>query len=528
MCDPRAVNATGGDGPGNALPWWRRFDLLPLAWLLITVVAWSARGFSSGLNRDAAFYVYAGQQIAAGNAPYEEVMNRAGPYANLLPALGIELGRLFGTSDAMGARLLFFALVALTPAVTYLTARDMFRSRLAGCAAAATLLGFLVLAKIATLGPESKVAMMAGLSVTLLLLVRRRWLLAGIATGLVTLTWQPVFVAIAPAAAVLLLLSGGRLRDRAISALWYGLGGLATLAVTVAGFALAGATEAFVEGFWTANAEHTTQLAAIERPGKVVAHLQTTFGWGFWLLPGGSLAALALGIDSWRLRRAAPRQAAGQAMLAVSCLGGLVWTIWFAFDRSPDTLLLLPAAALGVGGVVGVLAHLVRRAGSPLPRRVLVGVVAAWTVVCAVTAFQNTFSLRSDKLHEQQVSSDAVFDNLPADATVFSVEVTPPLALSARKSISRFVIFEHGMLGFIDAETPGGVQGYIDGIIEAAPDVVLIPNDERRNFTKGLLRRYVRVGYGPTWRVFLREDLDPGTQSRVADALVEVRLPLTS
>ena len=140
MCDPQPVNATGDGERGAPLPWWRRFDLLPLAWLLVTIVAWGGRGFAAALNRDAALYLYAGQQIAAGNAPYVEVMNRAGPLANILPGLGVELGRLLGTSDAMGARLLYYALFARTPALTYLPVRDLVPSRLAGCAAATSLL----------------------------------------------------------------------------------------------------------------------------------------------------------------------------------------------------------------------------------------------------------------------------------------------------------------------------------------------------------------------------------------------------
>lgn len=508
------------------MPWWRRFDLLPLAWLLVTIVAWGGRGFAAALNRDAALYLYAGQQIAAGNAPYVEVMNRAGPLANLLPGVGVELGRLLGTSDAMGARLLYFALFAITPALTYLTGRDLFRSRLAGCAAATSLLGFLVLAHMATRGPESKMAMMAGLCVTLLLLVRRRWLLAGIATGVVTLTWQPVFFALAPAAGVLVLLSGGPRRDRLIAALRYGGGGLITFAITVCGFALAGATEEFVEGFWSANAGYTNQAGALERPRRVWEGLQLAYGWGFWLLVGGSLAALALGVAAWWLRRIDRQRAAGQAMLAVACLGGLVWTGWFAFDRAPDSVLLLPAAALGVGGVVGVLAHLARRAGSPHPRRLLAGAIAAWVVITVVTTALHTIGLRSDGLHEQQASSDAVFDNLPADTTVFSFEVPHPLALSHRKSISRFVLFDHGMIDFIDAKTPGGTWAYVDGLIEAEPDVVLVPAGTRVDLLQRMLPPYVRVGHGPGWKVFLREDLGPETLSQVADALVAARLEL--
>ncbi|MGH3347907.1 MAG: ArnT family glycosyltransferase [Nocardioides sp.] len=520
------MNEKGDGGGPSAPPWWRRLDPLALAWLVVTVVVWGSRGFSGGLYRDAALYVYAGQQVAAGNAPYVEVMNRAGPLANLLPGLGVELGRLVGISDTLGARLVFFALVALTPALSYLTARDLLRSRLAGCAAAATMLGFLVIAKLAANGPESKLAMVAGLSITLAVLAQRRWFLAGIATGCATLVWQPVFFALGPAAAVLLLLNGGGWRERAISALRYAAGGLLTLLVTVAGFALAGAMEEFVEGFWTANAEYTEQAPGITRLGPVSVFLRSAYGWGFWLLVMGTLAALALGVAAWWLRRNDPRRAAGQVMLAVSTLGSLAWSA-YAFNRAPDSMFHLPAAALGIGGIVGTLAHLVRRADSLLPRRLLVGAVAVLTVACTVTVLQENISRRSDKLAHQRAASKVVFDNLPADATVFSLEVPEALALGERKSISRFVLFGHGMIDFVAAETPGGEEGYINGLIEAAPDVVLTPNGKRHRVVRTLLDSYVRVGYGPGWRVFLRGDIDSETRTRIADGLVAVRREFT-
>ncbi len=521
MSDPGVVKEN------LTLPWWRRIDLLPLMWLVLTVLVWGARGFTDRLNRDAAFYVYAGQQVADGHPPYVEVMNRAGPFANLLPGLGVELGRLFGTTDAMGARLLFFGLAVITPPIMYLAARDMQGSRLAGCAAATTMLGFGVIARLSTIGPESKVAMVTGLSITLLLLVRRRWLSAGIATGVVTLTWQPVLFSLAPAAAVLLLLAGGTARQRASSALRYGVGGLLTLGVTVGGFALAGATEEFVQGFWTANAKYTKQPAALDRPWRVWEHLQVTFGWTLWLLVLGSLAAMVMGLTAWGLRRTAPKRAADQAMLGVACLAGLVWVGWFAFDRAPDTMPLLPAAALGVGGIFGKVAHLVRRARTPSPRRLLVAGVGAWMTTTIVLTSVHTFGLRSQSLATQQAASDAIFDNLPEEATVFSFEVPQPLALSQRKSISRFVLFDHGMLDFIDAVEPGGLTGYVEGLIDAEPDILLIAHDTPAKVLRPLRRHYVRVGYGPTWKVFLREDIDAETQQSVSDALVESRLPFT-
>lgn len=139
----------------------------------------------------------------------------------------------------------------------------------------------------------------------------------------------------------------------------------------------------------------------------------------------------------------------------------------------------------------------------------------------------HTFGLRSQSLATQQAASDAIFDNLPEEATVFSFEVPQPLALSQRKSISRFVLFDHGMLDFIDAVEPGGLTGYVEGLIDAEPDILLIAHDTPAKVLRPLRRHYVRVGYGPTWKVFLREDIDAETQQSVSDALVESRLPFT-
>lgn len=72
----------------TSVPWWRRVDPGVGLWLLATLVVWGAHGFQDGLSRDAALYVYAGQEVADGQAPYVGVLNRAGPLAHLLPGLG--------------------------------------------------------------------------------------------------------------------------------------------------------------------------------------------------------------------------------------------------------------------------------------------------------------------------------------------------------------------------------------------------------------------------------------------------------
>ncbi len=248
--------------------WWRRVDPGVLLWLLAALVVWGAHGFEDGLSRDAALYVYAGQEVADGEAPYVGVLNRAGPLAHLLPGLGVELGRLVGVGDVVGARMVFFLLVVATPALVYVLARDVWGSRLAASVAAATLLAFPGLALIATDGPQSKQPMMLGLLVALLLLVRHRWLAAGLVTGLATLTWQPVLVVLVPAALVVAACMPGERRDQLAGVARFLAGGGLALAASVAYFMQAGAFDAFVEGFWGVNAGYTDQQGLAEGPGE--------------------------------------------------------------------------------------------------------------------------------------------------------------------------------------------------------------------------------------------------------------------
>lgn len=482
-------------------PWWRRVDPAVPAWLLGALVVWGVRGFQDGLSRDSALYVYAGQLIADGGAPYVGVLNRAGPLAQLLPGLGVELGRFAGLGDVVGVRAAFFLLVAATPALTYVLTRDVFGSRLAGSVAAATLLAFPGLALSATDGPQSKQPMMLGLLVVLVLLSRRRWLAAGVVTALATLTWQPVVVVLLAAAVAMILGSPGDRRSRLADLARFLAGGALVLAVTLGYFLLNGALAAFVEGFWTINAGYTAQQGVVAMPERAWVAVTAWLGWTTGLFLAGGLLSVVLGALALRRRASG----AAVAALGAASLAGIAWSA-LAFNGAPDSMLLLPLAATGVGGGA---AFVIDR----VPRRTLLAVaVAGWGAVALATTAHVTLTDRTTELTAARLDAEAPFATLPADATVFAFNAPQPLALTGHESISRYLLFGEGMKQYVASESDDGIRGYVDRLREARPTLIVTPDRGLGGFLRPFARDYVEIDGGTGWRAWLREE--PMEQTR--------------
>ncbi len=471
-------------------------------WLLAAAVVWGVRGFQDDLGRDQALYVLAGQAVADGAPPYVEVMNRSGPLAALLPGGAIALGRLVGLDDVVAARVLFLVLLVLAPALVYMLARDVFGSRLAGSAAAATLLAFRGLAVSATDGPQSKQAMLVLLVVALLLLTRRRWLWAGVATGLATLSWQPVVIVLVVVALVLALLpSGDDVRQRLKGLFHFGVGGALALGVTVAYFLARGSLTPFVEGFWGINARYTEQQGLAARPLDGWNYVTEWFGWTVVLLFAGLLLSVALGLRG-AIRRSG--RDADVAALGAGTLAGLGWSM-IAFNGAPDSLVVLPMAAIGVGGGVALVGELLpERWQRPL------GVVVVGGVVLALVATLHlTWTSREQLLAAERADAEAVFAGQPDDATVFVFYAPQPLALTGRKSISRFVLFGEGMKDYVASQWDDGFDGFVAWVREEQPDVIIVTERGLVGSLRPLSRDYVEVGGTDGYRAYVPADEAP-------------------
>ena len=488
----------------TGVDWWA-----PLC-AAVAVVVYATHGLGGPLTRDLGVYAYAGQQVADGVAPYLGILNRCGPLAHLIPGAGVAAARLVGGDDVVGVRVLFLLLAAASVAATYLLGRDLFRTRLAGLAAAAALLCFEGFIRLAAGGPREKSAMVLFLVVALLAVVHRRWTAAGFFVALGALTWQPVVpAALAGAvAAALVGLSSGRLRALAGIA----VGGLVPAALTVGAYAAMGELQVFLDDFLLINARYTTQRGFLANPGASWRRLVEGYGASLTVLVVGVVALLVL--TAVALGRRASRRDPGTAGLVAAGVALVVATLWTlrAYNNWPDAFLFLPLAALGIGGLA---AELRRR----LPVRAAVVVTVAWALVATSLAIGYSLTTRNDHLSRQRASVAAALAVVP-DARMLSIEAPEALVLAGRRNPSRIQLFGAGLLRYLDDTWPGGAAGYGRWVTDESRPQLIAMGRQRGLWLRPQLRNsYAPVGRGPTWVWYLRSDVPEDTRRELHRAL---------
>jgi hypothetical protein len=485
---------------------WRRWDLWALGAGVAAVLLFSLHGFDRDLGRDTGLYAYAGQRVVEGEPPYVGVLNRAGPLAHLLPAVGVGIARLGGFDDLTTVRVFFLLLGAATVGVGYLLGRDAFRSRGAGAVVAAAMLSWHGFGAATTSGPSEKTVMVLFVLIALWATARRRWATAGVFVGLATLTLQTAFFVAAVAG--LVAASGEPGRARRVAVLRFGAGGLASLLAFVAYFALVGALGEFLDGFVLINAEYTEGAPIVNKLGRTWEHLTIGFGVSLPWLFAGLAAVLVLPLLSLRdgRRRSARAQEAPTMLLvafAAATLSGLGWAFFRDFDSWPDAFVMLPMAALGLGGA----ADLALRRSSARTGAVLVAVVVA---VAVTSALASTARERPAHLDEQRRSVAAARSGLPG-ATIVSIEAPQALVLAQQRNPSRHQMFSAGLSDYIDDTWPGGLRGYRDWVVgRERPELVAVGSMERR-WIRRLRPDYTVVGEAPTWSWMARTSLGEDT-----------------
>lgn len=482
--------------------WLRSVDPLVPVVALTGLVVYALHGFEGTLTRDLALYSYAGQQVAEGVPPYLGVMNRAGPLAHAIPGLGVTVGRLVGLDDVLALRMFFCLVAAACLAAVYLLGRDLFASRTVGVVTAATFVTFTGFIHYASNGPREKTPMTLFVVVALWAATRRRWFTAGLFVSLATLCLQIAFFASAAAvfAAVLLLAHGTRIR--ALGAVV--LGGTVPVAALAVWFALAGSLRSSVEGFVLINARYTEPDPLIAYLEPIWLDMREAYGASTWLLIGG-LAALL--VRSLAVVRRSSRDADPAlpplAALSVGVVAGLLWNLR-DYDAWPDLFPVLPLAAVGIGAAFDL-----------LRRRVPVRTAAVAATVAAVLATTYAgywaFSTRSDALLAQRRAVAEVLAQLPADATITSIEAPQPLVLTRRTNPTRHQMFRTGLQYYLDDTWPGGLDGFRRDVIDRQPDLIAFGDGVTARWRAFFDQEYVHVGDAPDWSWYARRSLDEST-----------------
>ncbi|MEJ7796178.1 MAG: glycosyltransferase family 39 protein [Nocardioides sp.] len=476
---------------GKALTWppvarVRRLDWWGPTLALVGIVIFLLHGFGGLLTRDLALYAYGGQQFAEGVPPYVGVLNRAGPLAHMVPGFGAMIARVLGTDDLLTMRVLMMALSVVAVWLTYLLGRDAFRSRLAGVAAAVTLLTFQGFVTYATGGPREKTTMMLLVVCVLLAVVHRRWAWAGAAVALATLTWQPAFVVgtIAVVAAVLVGLPG---RKKIVGLLWFTVGGVLATAAMISYFVAVDELDAFFEGFLFLNATSTRQMGLIEYLGYAPAALAGGFGWSWGLILGGLLATVVLAVRAWR--GGEREEPAGAALIATGAatLAYLVWSL-YVFNGWADAVVVLPLAALGLGG-------LLHMAASWFDAATATRIVAAYAVVALVATGVDTWLTRPDELGPMRAETEAMLAAAGPRVTVLSVGAPQPLVFGQLKNPLQHQMFIGGLGEYLDETWPGGLEAMAAVARRDKPTYITMDHPEWYGWLRPvLLEHYREIG----------------------------------
>lgn len=450
-------------------PWG---PVLAVAGLVVFVLG----GFEGRLVRDVALYTYSAQQFADGVPPYVAVLNRAGPLAHLVPGLGVLAGRAFGIDDLLAARLSGLVVSVAVVWVAYLVGRDLLRSRAAGALVAAAFPTFLMFTRYATAGPREKSTMVLFILLALWALTHRRWVLAGGAVALATLSLQTgFFPSIAAVGVAAALVPGFRAKVEALARV--ALGGIVVTACFVGYFAAVGALPEFYEGFFAVNAGYTDQRGLVTTLTVAAPEaLEKGLAWGYPVLVTGLLWTLvAAALRLRRLDRGSPIDV-GVVAVAAGTLAGVAWA-FEAFQAAPDAFPLLPFAAVGAAGLVQAL---VRRLPRRWPGTALVALAALTLVAAGITTWQD----RSTVLRAQERQTDRVFRLLGPDTTLLSVGAAQPLVFRGLRNPIRDQMFVAGLDDYIRETRPGGLDGVADRIREIRP--TLITTDRRELYQRWL------------------------------------------
>ena len=480
----------------------------PVVWLvgLIALIVYALHGFDGVLSRDLGVYAYGAQGVIDGLPPYVGILNRAGPLAHLIPAIGVAIARLLSMDDLFAMRLTYMAISAGCVCVVYALGRRILGSRWAGLVAAAVFLSFYGFIEMATYGPREKTPMVLFMALMLLAIAHRGWFAAGVCASLAVLTWQPAALPAAIALAVPLLGLHGPSRRRAFTLLFGG--GVLPLVVTAAYFASMGALAEFADGFLLLNYRYTPATPFAETALQGWRSLQRGYGVTLWLMLVG-IAALVTATVA-RVRGLGWTGAMNTPLVVTGCAGvaAVLWTL-YDIDGWPDAFIVLPFAAIGVAWALDAIGA----RGTSSQR----GAVLALFLV-AELALATTYSVsrRDTDLVAQRASVAHIIGQLPPDATILSLQAPQALVLSGRTNPFRHQMISGGLDSYIDDTWPGGFHGFVQAIGRERPSAIVwgglfrggLRDDAWDAALRELLRtEYQRVDATPGWVWYVRTPL---------------------
>ena len=490
----------------------RRGALLGLLFALVVAVALFTRfSIDDHLSRDEAIFMYGGQQFVAGVPYYVSIFDAKTPLSPMIAGAGVEVSKVLGGSDVHAARVVFFLFACAAVMAVYLLALWLWGSVLAGVVSAAAFVSYKGFAIDALGGPDAKTPGVAFAAASMVLLVRRRWLSAGVMSALAFLCWQPLGIYMVVAVIAALVSAGDRRRACARS--------LVGVAIPVAGmfgyYWIAGALSDFIDAAFRFPLEGVKRVHTTV--GERVSHIGTVVGDSYpalhgWLVWSGLVALIVLAALAIWQGRAAWRSVLSHPLISIVIASFVPLAAFTLSDvqNYPDLYPSLPYAALGLGGAAAVLVRCVRsrRAARAVATIGLTGAV----VLCGFTWVAYSRA-RPDGvgLMIQRARADALTRILGARGTLYAIGDPVPLVLTHRRNPSRYIYLRSGVLQWMLAHTPGRYAGWRAQLLARDPSVIVVHDFTWRGphllaFDRFLGSRYETRWLG-AWQVLVKAPL---------------------
>ena len=479
----------------------RRFDPWVVVVAAVALGTYLLHGFQGLFSRDLGVYAYGARQVLAGQPPYVGIVNRAGPLAHLLPVPGIVAARLVGQDELLGMRVWYMVLAVACVVLTYVVGRQLFGSRAAGLAAAATMLSFQGFIDLATTGPREKTPMVLFIVCAIWALSHRRWLWTGVSISLATLTLQTAFFPLLVAVVVAVLLGGSphKLRDLGR----FAVGGAIPVAVLVVYFAAYGAVSDLADGFFLLNLRYSTGTPFTSNISPRWESIRAGYGASLWLLFGGLALVLVVTVlrVADRSRRRDPVTVTIVA-LAVATVGSVLW-FEVDFDSYLDSFTLLPLAALGIAAGI---AELELRAS----RRTALVVASLAVVLPTLLAVHYSVTVHDTRLQHQRAAMTAMLAEVPG-AHLWSLGTPEYLVLAKQANPTRYQLLQGGLDRHLADTWPGGRDAFVAWNLARQPDLIPVSALEMEfgQWKPVLEPDYVKVGVTPGAVWFARRSLGP-------------------
>jgi hypothetical protein len=443
-------------------------------------------------------YFFISERVASGHPPYTSQFDAKNSLGMLLWGLAIRIGRIFGVSDVMSARVLSLLVIGASAGAAWLVAYRLTGSRRAGLFSALAFFSFPGYIALSAMGCRPK---SFGILFTLLTIdaaSRRKPFRAGFCASLAFLCWQPELLLLG-ALLLSFFLGERRWRDTGYAL----LGAILPIVLYESYFILTGTLPQQIEQAFLYPARYMrTEFTGLLRPLRKLARLWVR-GFGiFNVLPFAFFYGL---VSLWRdtIRR---RGGFGDFLqkdrtflfFALSLHGTLAFT-YYTHQGYADYFLVFPFIAIVSGWALDRFAERASRvAGGRAVRPVSLAISILLLVPSFITTVANPYAYR---LSDQYRLAEDVGSFLAEGKTVYCIGCVQFLAFNHAENWISQGIFSKPVNMYLRDKAGGGIfEPTING---EWPEIVLLGRVAPAGSQKWLSERYVDITSDP----FRRQDI---------------------